>query len=53
MKNIFIILLLVLFLAGCSTVTSTVEGVFHGVKKDASDVVHYTTCIFTDEQCFE
>ena len=53
MKNITIIFIISVFLISCSTVTSTVEGVVHGVKKDVSDVVHYSTCVFTEAQCFE
>ena len=41
------------FFLGCSTVSSTVEGVVNGAQKDVSDIYHYTTCIFTDAQCFE
>jgi uncharacterized lipoprotein YajG len=51
--NILIIVLSLTFFTGCSTVTSTVEGVVNGANKDVNDVYHYTTCIFTDAQCFE
>ena len=49
----FLIIISFLFFIGCSTVTSSVEGVVNGAKKDVGDVYHYTTCIFTDAQCFE
>ncbi|MDC3204455.1 hypothetical protein OBA18_00845 [Pelagibacteraceae bacterium] len=48
-----LILFLFIFFIGCSTVTSTLEGVVHGAQKDVSDIYHYSTCIFTDAQCFE
>ena len=53
MKNVLISIIFLLIISGCSTVTSSVEGVLHGAKKDVSDVIHYSTCIFTDAQCFE
>ena len=51
--KIFILVTSLIFFISCSTVTSTVEGVVHGAQKDVNDVFHYTTCIFTDAQCFE
>ena len=49
----FIVILPFLFFISCSTVSSTVEGVVNGAQKDVSDMYHYSTCIFTDAQCFE
>ena len=33
------------------TVTGTVEGTGRGIVKDAKTFYHYTTCVFTKEQC--
>ena len=50
MKNILSILLLTL-LTNCNTLTGTVEGTVRGLAKDAKTTYHYTTCVFTKEQC--
>jgi len=40
-----------ILLNSCNTVTGTVEGTVLGIVKDAKTFHHYSTCIFTDEQC--
>ena len=45
------ILLTFLLLGNCNTVTGTVEGTVGGLVKDAKTTYHYTTCVFTKEQC--
>jgi predicted small secreted protein len=49
--NKYLVLILLLFLNNCNTVTGTVEGTVRGVAKDAKTIHHYSTCIFTDTQC--
>ena len=48
-NNLLIIILL--FLTNCNTVTGTVEGTVRGIAKDVKTTHHYTTCIFTKTQC--
>jgi hypothetical protein len=38
-------------LAGCNTVTGSIEGTALGVAKDVKTTYHYTTCVFTKVQC--
>ena len=45
------ILLIFCLISGCNTVTGTVEGTGRGIAKDAKTFYHYTTCVFTKEQC--
>jgi len=40
-----------LLLANCNTVTGTVEGTGRGIIKDTKTIYHYSTCLFTEEQC--
>lgn len=49
-KN-YILIFFLFFLSSCNTVTGTVEGTFRGIAKDAKTTYHYTTCVFTKEQC--
>tara|TARA_B100000035_G_C20633734_1_gene393510 strand:+ start:291 stop:467 length:177 start_codon:yes stop_codon:yes gene_type:complete len=37
--------------SACNTVTGTVEGTTRGIVKDVQTISHYSTCIFTKEQC--
>ena len=52
-RNLLISCLLVslIFLNACNTVTGTVEGTGRGIVKDVKTVHHYSTCIFTDTEC--
>ena len=45
------ILLIFFLISGCNTVTGTVEGTTQGIVKDTKSIYHYSTCIFTKEQC--
>ena len=40
-----------LLLSACNTVTGTVEGTGRGIVKDTKTIYHYSTCLFTKEQC--
>ena len=46
-----LLIMLLLVLSNCNTVTGTVEGTARGVSKDVKTIHHYTTCIFTKTQC--
>ena len=45
------LLLAFCFISSCNTVTGTVEGTSRGVAKDVKTIHHYSTCIFTKNQC--
>tara|TARA_B100000427_G_scaffold279128_1_gene249166 strand:- start:123 stop:359 length:237 start_codon:yes stop_codon:yes gene_type:complete len=45
------ILLFFCLIAGCNTVTGTVEGTSRGIVKDVKTIHHYSTCVFTKKQC--
>ncbi len=45
------ILLIFCIVSGCNTVTGTVEGTSRGIVKDTKTIYHYSTCLFTKEQC--
>ena len=49
--NKYLILIIILFLPNCNTVTGTIEGTAIGIAKDVKTTYHYSTCIFTDTQC--
>ena len=40
-----------ILLTNCNTVTGSIEGTALGIVKDIKTTYHYTTCVFTDEQC--
>ena len=44
-------LLIFFIFSACNTVTGTVEGTARGIVKDVKTISHYSTCIFTKEQC--
>jgi hypothetical protein len=52
-RNLIIACLFVLliFLNACNTVTGTIEGTAIGIVKDVKTTYHYSTCVFTKEQC--
>ena len=45
------LILIILFLTGCNTVTGSIEGTALGVIKDVKTTYHYSTCVFTKIQC--
>ena len=47
----YLLIIILLFLTNCNTVTGTVEGTVRGIVKDVKTTHHYTTCIFTKTQC--
>ena len=51
--NKLLIIFAFITLVGCGTVSSTIEGVVNGAKKDVGSVFHYSTCIFTPVECFD
>ena len=40
-----------ILLTSCNTVTGTIEGTAIGIVKDVKTTYHYSTCVFTKEQC--
>jgi hypothetical protein len=40
-----------ILLSSCNTVTGSIEGTALGIVKDIKTTYHYTTCVFTEEQC--
>jgi len=49
--NKYLILIIILFLPNCNTVTGTIEGTAIGIAKDVKTTYHYSTCIFTKVTC--
>ena len=49
-RKTYLIISLIL-LTNCNTVTGTVEGTAIGVYKDIKTFHHYSTCVFTKVQC--
>ena len=47
----YLFLFLFIFLTSCNTVTGTIEGTAIGIVKDVKTTYHYSTCVFTKEQC--
>ena len=47
----FKLFLIFCLISGCNTVTGTVEGTGRGIAKDTKTIYHYSTCLFTKEQC--
>jgi hypothetical protein len=45
------ILITLMTLSACNTVTGTVEGTTRGVINDVKTITHYGTCVFTNVQC--
>ena len=45
------IFLIFFLISGCNTITGSVEGTGRGIVKDTKTIYHYSTCLFTKEQC--
>ena len=50
-STIVFILITLITLNACNTVTGTVEGTTRGVINDVKTITHYGTCVFTNVQC--
>ena len=47
----YLFLFLFILLTSCNTVTGSIEGTAIGIIKDVKTTYHYSTCVFTKEQC--
>ena len=47
----YLFLLSFILLTSCNTVTGSIEGTALGIVKDVKTTYHYSTCVFTKEQC--